>query len=156
MHTEGDDTPNRGRILRAFLIAPLAAPAGYATGLGVMGLGRVVFGSASLPPIDIFLELLLAIASIGIPVAYAAAIVGAAPVYAVLRRLDAVSAPSLWVSGASIGGMVAVLLAPYLKSELFSIPFPIWLGALLGVLCAEVFRRLLMTGGSERDGGLAS
>jgi hypothetical protein len=102
------------------------------------------------------IELSLVVAAIGVPVAYAAAILGAVPVYVMLRRLGAVSPLTLWVSGAAIGSVVAVLLAPQLKSELFSIPFPLWAGALLGLLCAEVFRRLLTAGGTERDGGLAS
>lgn len=101
------------------------------------------------------LELVLAVAAIGIPVAYAAAILGAVPVYVMLRRLGAVSPLTLWVSGAAIGSAVPVVLAPQLKGELFSIPFPVWAGALLGLLCAEVFRRLLTTGGTERDGSLA-
>ena len=138
----------RRRLIRAFLVAPLAAPVGYAMGLALLGLIRVVSGAASVPSIGSLVSVTGMIAAIGIPVAYAAALVGAAPVYVVLRRLGVVSSMTLWMTGTVIGVVVALLLAPQLKGELFSIPFPIWVGALLGLLCADVFQRLLSTRGA--------
>lgn len=138
----------RRRLVRAFLFAPLAAPAGYGAGLMILGLARAVFGTGSVPPIRILGDLAGAIAAIGVPVAYAAAFVGAAPVYFVLRRLDIVSPLTLWLTGTAIGVVVAVFLEPQLRGELFSIRFPVWVGAVLGLLCAEVFRRLLFIRGT--------
>jgi hypothetical protein len=150
MRQFADDTgpSGRRRLLRAFLVAPLAAPAGYSAGLALLGLTGVLAGRASIPSIGSLVDVAGMIAAIGVPVAYAAAFVGAAPVYFVLRRLGIVSTLTLLMTGTTIGVVVAVLLAPRLKGELFSIPFPIWVGALLGLLCADVFRRLLSTRGT--------
>jgi len=150
MRQFADDTGPGGqrRLVRAFLVAPLAAPAGYGAGLALLGLTRVVLGGASVPSIGSLVDLAGVIAAIGVPVAYAAAFVGAAPVYFVLRRLGIVSTLTLLMTGTGIGVVVAVLLAPRLKGELFSVPFPIWLGAALGLLSAEVFRRLLFIRGT--------
>lgn len=143
-------------MLRAFLIAPLAAPAAYALFLLATIFAPVAFGSASLPSLGSLGELLLAVASLGVPIAYGAAALAGAPIYFTLRRAGAVAPLTLWITGAMIGAVVALLLAPRLRGELFSIRFPLWLGILLGALSAEVFRRLLPTRGSEGDDSLAS
>jgi hypothetical protein len=65
-----------------------------------------------------------------------------APTYFVLRRLGLVRRWTLWVAGAAIGAAGALALAPYLRGDLFSIRFPWWTGALLGLVCAEVFWRI--------------
>jgi ABC-type spermidine/putrescine transport system permease subunit I len=97
------------RLILAFLIAPVVAPAAYAAALVALIAGQAVFGSASLSSIGGAGEIVAVVAAIGVPVAYAAA-----------------------------------LLAPRLRGELFSIRFPLWAGILLGILSAEVFRRLLL------------
>jgi len=97
-------------------------------------------------------EIVLAAAAIGVPVAYTAALFFGAPIYLLLRRSWTVTAPMLWMTGAAIGAAVAVLLAPHLRGELFSIRFPLWSGILLGILCAEVFRRLLLPRGAGGTG----
>jgi len=153
-YDDGHEPADGRRLLQAFLIAPLAAPAGYAVCLMGLGLVRIVFGSASAPSVNSVVAFVLAVAAIGIPITYAAAIV-AALIYFLLRRFGAVSPLTIWLAGTAIGALVAVVLAPQLKSELFSIPFPLWAGSLLGLLSAEVFRRLLSTRGTTQDGGLA-
>ena len=84
--------------------------------------------------------------------AAAAALLIGAPIYLLLRRRGAVVPTTFWLVGAVIGAAVAVLLAPQLRGELFSISFPWWAGVLLGLLSAEVFRRLLLPRGSARTG----
>ena len=144
--------PASRRFIRALLIAPLVAPATYAAALVALVIGHAVFGSASLSSIRGVGEIVLAVAAIGVPVAYAAALAFGAPIYLLLRRSGTVTPPMLWMTGAAIGAAVAVLLAPHLRGELFSIRFPLWAGILLGILCAEVFRRLLLPRGTGRPG----
>lgn len=87
-------------------------------------------------------DLVIAVAWIGVPIAYAAMLAGGAPAYFLLRRLGVLLPWTLWLAGAVIGVVVAWLIRPSLRGELFSIPFPWWVGASLGVVSAEVFRRL--------------
>jgi hypothetical protein len=152
---DDNDAPSGRRLLRAVLIAPLTAPAVYAAFVVGSMLTRALFGSAPLSSLGGAGELVVAIAALGVPVAYGAMLLAGAPIYFILRRRGSVAAQALWITGAAIGAAVAMLLAPQLRGELFSIPFPWWAGSLLGVLCAEVFRRLLSTRGTERDGGVA-
>lgn len=88
-------------------------------------------------------DLVIAVAWVGVPLAYAAALIGGAPTYFLLRRFGAVTAWTLWVAGAVIGSLVALLIRPMLRGDLFSLDFPWWAGALLGAISAEVFRRLI-------------
>jgi len=131
------------------MVAPLVAPTVYAGILLGSVVTRAVFGSASLSSIGGAGELVLAVAAVGVPVAYGATLVAGAPIYLLLRRRGAVTPGILWLAGGMIGGVVALLLAPRLRSDLFSIRFPLWAGALLGILCAEVFRRVLSPSGSR-------
>ena len=142
--------PASRRFIRALLIAPLVAPATYAAALVALVVAHAVFGSASLSSIGGAGEIVLAVATIGVPVAYAAALFFGAPIYLLLRRSGTVTGPMLWMTGGAIGATVAVLLAPHLRGELFSIRFPLWAGILLGILCAEVFRRLLLPRAADR------
>ena len=144
--------PTSRRLILAFVIAPLVAPATYAAALIALVVGHAVFGSASLPSIGGVGEIVPAVAAIGVPVAYAAALFLGAPIYLLLRRSGSVTPARLWITGAAIGAAVAVLLAPHLGGELFSIRFPLWAGILLGILCAEVFRRLLLPPGMGHSG----
>jgi len=139
------DEPRPARLLRAFVVAPLAAPAAYAVGLLAVAVAHAVVGATSLPSAGAAVDLLRAVAAAGVPLAYAATLVAGAPAYLLLRRTGLVSRWSLWLGGGVIGVVVALLLAPSLRGELFSIPFPWWTGGLLGVVSAEVFWRLLAT-----------
>ena len=126
----------------------MAAPAAYAgTLMGfalVPALGRASLPSLpSLPSLRAAADLLLAVAAVGIPVAYGAAFVAGAPLYLLLRQFGVLGRWTLWLSGGSIGVVVAWALAPRLRGDLFSIPFPWWAGLLLGVVSAEAFWRLL-------------
>ena len=133
----------RGRLVLAFAFAPLAAPVTCIALLFADALTRATFGSESFPSAASAAELVLTVGATGIPVAYAAALIAGAPVYALLRRLGVLSRWTLWLTGGVIGAVVAVLLAPSLHGALFSIPFPWWAGALLGLVSAETFWRLL-------------
>jgi hypothetical protein len=102
-------------------------------------ISRAVFGSHAMGALG---DLVIAVAWIGVPIAYAAMLGGGAPAYFLLRRFGVVAAWTLWLAGAVIGVVVAWLIRPSLRGDLFSIPFPWWVGALLGVVSAEAFRRL--------------
>jgi hypothetical protein len=57
----------------------------------------------------------------------------------VLRRTGLLNRWTIWLAGSAIGAAGALLLAPYLRGDLFSIRFPWWVAALLGLVSAEVF-----------------
>ena len=134
---------SRRTPLNAFLLAPLAAPLGYWLGLLVWG-GIVAArrGEQSAPTMHGALHVLGLSLAMGAPVAYATALVGGLPVYLALKRAGWLGRAPLWIAGAALGWIVARLMAPSLRGELFSIPFPPWSGAALGVVVAEVFWRL--------------
>jgi hypothetical protein len=125
------------------VLAPLAAPISYAAVLLGVEFGRAVLGYASGPSIRSVGYVVAAVAAIGTPLAYAAMLLGGLPIYVMLRRVGVLSRWTLWTGGTVVGVIVALLLAPALRGDLFSIPFPWWLGALAGVLSAETFWRLL-------------
>jgi hypothetical protein len=129
------------RLLRAF---PLAAPVACAAMLLGDALVRAMLGSQSLPSPRAAADLVFGVAAIGTPLAYGATLVAGAPVYLLLRRAGIATRWTLWLGGVAIGAAVALLLQPYLRGDLFSIPFPWWAGALLGLVTAETFWRLLM------------
>jgi len=143
----------RKRLVIAFVVAPLAAPAAYEVSIAAVMLARVVFTGASLSSIAGARDAFIAVAAVGIPVAYGAALLAGLPIYLFLRRRGPITAPALRTAGAVIGALVALLIAPRLRGGLFSISFPVWAGILLGLLCGEVFRRLLPPSGLDRDGG---
>jgi hypothetical protein len=131
------NSPSRKRLLLAFLLAPLAAPLSYIVGTLVVGVAREGHVSALSA-----LDLLIGVFTLGAPCAYVAALVVGAPAYLVLRRLGLLSRWTAWLGGAAIGAAGALALAPYLRGDLFSIRFPWWVAALLGLVSAEVFWRL--------------
>ena len=132
----------RGRVVRAFALAPLTAPLAYALGL-VAAAVIPAFGRAPWPSLASLGGILLAVAGVGIPTAYAAMLLAGLPCYLLLRRLAAVRRAPLWIAGGATGVAVALMLAPSLRGDLFSVPFPWWAGAALGLLSAEAFWRLL-------------
>jgi hypothetical protein len=138
------EAPPRARLLRAFALAPLAAPVAYAGALLGGEVLHAVLGTTSPPSMQAAGGLMVAVAAAGVPLAYGATIVAGAPVYLVLRRAGLVARWTLWLGGGAIGVAVALLMAPGLNGELLAIPFPWWAGGLLGLLSAEVFWRLLM------------
>ena len=132
------EPPNR-RLLLAFLLAPLAAPVAYVLGTLV----SAPFSERGSPPsLRAVLDLTIGAFTLGAPTAYVAALVVGVPIYLLLRALGLVRRWTLWLAGAAIGAAGALVLAPYLRGDLFSILFPWWTGALLGLVCAEVFWRI--------------
>lgn len=127
--------PGPKRLLLAFLVAPLAAPVAYV--LGTLAVELVV-RDRSLSLLST-LDLLIGVFTLGAPCAYVAALVVGAPTYFVLGRLGLLSRWTLWLAGALIGAVGALALAPYLQGDPFSIRFPFWVAALLGLVSAEVF-----------------
>ena len=130
--------PGPKRLLLAFLVAPLAAPVAYVLGTLVV---ELVSGNASISLLST-LDLLIGVFTLGAPCAYVAALVAGAPIYFVLRRLGLLSRWTVWLAGAAIGAAGALALAPYLRGDPFSIRFPWWVAALLGIASAEVFWRI--------------
>lgn len=130
--------PSPKRLLLAFLVAPLAAPVAYVLGTLMVEL----FRRRKAPSALSILDLLIGVFTLGAPCAYVAALVAGAPIYFVLRRLGLLSRMTVWLGGAAIGAAGALALAPYLRGELFSIRFPWWVAALLGLASAEVFWRM--------------
>jgi len=127
--------PSPKRLLVAFLVAPLAAPVAYVLGTLVVELFRRGKAPSALSTLD----LLIGVFTLGAPCAYVAALVAGAPIYFVLRRLGLLSRVTVWLGGAAIGAAGALALAPYLRGDPFSIRFPWWVAALLGLASAEVF-----------------
>ena len=132
-----------GRPLRAFLLAPLAAPVACAAALVADMLVRGLAGTASPPSATAVLELIGVVGMVGAPLAYGAALLIGVPVFLVLGRFHAITRWTVWLGAAVIGAVIAVFLQPRLRGELFSLPFPWWVGAALGLVAAEVFWRLL-------------
>ena len=127
--------PTGRRLLLAFLVAPLAAPVAYV----LATLGVQLLGSGSAPSMQSAVDLVIGVFVLGAPTAYAAALLVGVPTYFVLRKLGRVSRWTLWLAGAAIGAAGAATLTPWLRGAPFSINFPWWTGALLGVASAEVF-----------------
>ena len=130
--------PSPKRLLLAFLVAPLAAPVAYVLGTLTVEL----FSSGPRHALLSTLDLLIGVFTLGAPCAYVAALVAGAPTYFLLRELGLLSRWTVWLGGAAIGAAGALALAPYLRGELFSIRFPWWVAALLGLVSAEVFWRI--------------
>jgi hypothetical protein len=133
------------RELTAAVVAPLLAPLGYWLALTIFGfvnwLGQRRYG-VRFPSLAELLRPLGLVAVVGAPIAWAAALVGL-PLYLVARHGGPPLGPgqraAVLVGGAAIGLAVAVVIQPGLRGDLFSIPFPLWLGALLGAAVAVAF-----------------
>lgn len=133
------------RELTAAALAPLAAPLGYWLALTIYGVVRWLdqrqYG-VRLPSLGEIVRPLLPILAVGAPVAWATAVVGI-PAYLAVRAqgqpLGAGQRVVLLAVATALGLLVARIMAPGLRGEFFSIPFPLWLGALLGAVVAVVF-----------------
>ncbi|HKH91197.1 MAG TPA: hypothetical protein VKA54_05290 [Gemmatimonadaceae bacterium] len=130
--------PTGRRLLLAFLVAPLAAPAAFV----LTAVGVEMIGSSATPSVQSAFSLALGVFAVGGPVAYAATLAVGAPIYFVLRALGLVRRWTVWLGAAIIGAAVAMALSPRLAGDLFSVKLPWWAGALLGVVSAEAFWRL--------------
>lgn len=143
------------RERRALLLSPLAAPIGYWLGLLAVGVGKALMDPATnytIAPVRM-LGMTLAV---GAPIACGAMALVGLPAYLLLRGAGRTGRLALWAAGGAIGAAVAMLLRPSLRGELFSIPFPVWSGVVLGLATAEVFVRLLGgSGGRPTDAGAA-
>jgi len=134
---------SRSRLIRGFLLAPITAPAAYAVGADAIEFIRGFTGTHSRPSLKSSIDLLALVAVVGLPIAYAATLIVGVPMYFLLRRAGLLSRLWLDIAGATIGIAVSIVIAPQVHGELISFPFPLWLGALLGLLTAEVFWRLI-------------
>jgi hypothetical protein len=131
------------RLARAFLVAPLAAPAACTVALVGGDFLQGIFGGPSSHSLRAALGLAAGIFAVGIPLAYAATLVAAVACLFIFRTRGSLSRPVLWALGAVVGCATALVISPILRGELFSIPFPWWAGALLGLCSAETLWRLL-------------
>ena len=143
--------PDR-RLVRAFLLAPLVAPLGYWLGAIGWGVARSLQGQAQLPSATSVVTMLGLTLAAGAPPAYATALVGGVPLYFVLRHTHWMRRAVVLPLGAVLGATTAVLMAPQLRGDLFSIPLPPWAGAALGLASAEAFWRLRRGTDEERPG----
>ena len=132
-----------GRPLRAVLLAPLAAPVACFAALLADTFIRSLVGTDATLSVGSALELVTVVGMVGVPLAYGAALLAGAPLYLVLRRVGALTRWTVWLGAAAIGTVVAQLLEPRLRGDLFALPFPWWVGAALALVSAEVFWRLL-------------
>ncbi len=106
-------------------------------------LTREMFGSGGSVTVKSLFMLVAMVAAVGAPIAYGAMLVVGAPAFLLLRRANVLSRASLLAVGGATGIAVAIVIAPQLRGELFSIPFPWWAGALIGAVSAEAFWRLV-------------
>lgn len=149
---------------RAFLLAPLAAPVTYWLGFVLLELARTLRGVSGrpFPGIVELARNLGVIVVFGAPVAFGVAVVFGLPIYLALRRRSPreESGPPLpgWRrtavvgAGVALGLVTATVLAPHLRGGLFSVPMPLWAGALLGLTSALCFVWLLRPAIHRRNG----
>lgn len=130
-------------LLPAFLVAPLAAPLAYALGLLTVSVVGAWQGRGTMPTAHGVLEIVGLSFMLGAPLSYGVTLVAGAAVVLWVRRGHHVRRRYLLVLGAALGCAVAFAIAPQIRGDLFTIPFPWWAGALLGTLSAELFWRFL-------------
>jgi len=127
------------RPWRAFLLAPLAAPIAYWIDLLVEAAADparrpfLTHGGVDALAISIL---------IGGPIAYAATAIVGIPLW-LGRRERGLPIGAAVAAGALAGAVTALLLAPSLRSELFSIPLGAWRGGALGLITSAIWWYLL-------------
>ena len=128
--------PATRRAVRATLIAPLVVPLLYG-GVGVAGAfaDPATRGYAD-HNLWSGLALIFAFAS---PVAYAATLGVGLPALWLVRRFWRLTFATTVAVGVVVGSGVAAVLAPNLRSDLVSVPLPVWSGALLGAAAAATW-----------------
>ncbi|HET7188478.1 MAG TPA: hypothetical protein VFI52_09995 [Gemmatimonadaceae bacterium] len=130
-------------LLPAFLVAPLGAPLAYALGLLATSVFGASQGRGTMPTAHGVLEIVGLSFMLGAPLSYGVTFIAGAAIVLWMRRGRRVRRPALLALGAALGCVVAFAIAPQLRGDLFTIPFPWWTGALLGALTAELFWRFL-------------
>lgn len=140
--------PDRRAVL-AFLVAPLVAPIGYWLGATALGVVRMMQGQISAPSPTNLVTSLFWVVVVGALPAYAAGLGAGVPLYLALRRTRWLRRAVVLPLGGALGVVTAMLMAPQLRGELFSIPLPPWAGAALGVASAEAFWRLRRGAGDD-------
>ena len=112
--------------LRAFAIAPLAAPVAYIATTIADGLARGMFGAGAT------LLLVKAAFLIGAPISYIATVTLGGIGYLVTRHTRLQSAAGTVITGGLAGAASSFILAPAFHGELVSIPLEPWRGAICG------------------------
>ena len=130
-------------LLAAFLLAPLGAPLAYALGLLAMSVVGAWQGRGTMPTAHGVLEIVGLSFMVGAPLSYGVTLVAGTVVVLWLRRGHRMRRAMLLALGAALGCGVAFAIAPQLRGDMFTIPFPWWTGVLLGASTAELFWRLL-------------
>lgn len=130
-------------LLPAFLVAPLGAPLAYALGFLAVSVVGALQGRGTMPTARGVLEIVGLSFMVGAPLSYGVTFVAGAAVVLWMRRSHRVRRPLLLAIGAALGCGVAFAIAPQIRGDLFTIPFPWWTGALLGTLTAGLSWRLL-------------
>jgi len=123
------------RYFKALAIAPLTAPVLYWLASVLVALtdpNRMVGPRSAADGLTVILL-------VGGPVSYLAALVAAAPAIVMLRRWATGAVPGVLAVGALVGAMTAIVLAPYLRGELFSVILSPLQGAALGGASAAVY-----------------
>jgi hypothetical protein len=124
------------KVLKAFLVAPLAAPLVY----WVTSLASAFADSARRnAAFHSLMSSFAVVMAFGSAVAYAVTLVFGGVVYWLLARDRPLPLAPTLIVGAVAGFVTAILLQPQLRGELFSIPLGPVRGAVMGLASALVF-----------------
>jgi ABC-type molybdate transport system permease subunit len=124
------------RIVRAFLVAPLAVPPVYWLEMLVE---TVVADPTRRTGLDDALRELAVVIVFASPVAYVATTVVGLPAYLLLHGTRAFRGAVMAGLGAVAGAVVALALKPHLGGDPFRVRLGPWRGALVGAAAAAVF-----------------
>lgn len=127
-------------VIRAFLVAPLTAPALYWI---IAFIGAVTDSNRRGQALGSPFAGIAFVFVFGGLIAYAVMLLAGVPTYLLLRRAGILGLASLLIAGVCIGVASAFALAPHLRGELFSIPLSPLHGAALGAAVAAVFWALV-------------
>ncbi len=129
-----------GKLVRAFLLAPLVVPVAY------WAIGEALAAADPYRRATVgynFPGSLLSVLAVGAPVAYAVALVAGVAALRLTRK-TAFTLVRVLPFGIVAGMATSLVLAPRLRGDLFSVPLPPWEGALLGALAAAAWWRLAL------------